>query len=500
MRKTTKLIISILILINIFLASWPIFNKDIVFHTDIARDFSIMEEIVVTKKPTLIGPRAGGISGLFHGPLWFYINLPAFIFGKGNPLIVGYFWIFLSIVTLLLVFYSTKKLFDKKTAFFSCLLFSVFLIKYTSALFNSFGALIVFPLFFLFLRKYQEKNQFIDLVIALFFLGLTIQFQIGFGGIIFILTTVYLLFYLTKKKKIIHLSAYLILMIPLITFILFELRHDFFQIRSLITYLTTKQQAGELALVPWLLNRLKGIFFDGFSLFSQNSFLVLPITSILVWLFFKIFQNKSLKWRKNYWLYFYFYLGFWLMMFLYKGIVWGFFYWPFLPLTLIIISSLNNYLDKKFFLILFFYIFIMNFFSGIDYIKNSGYGWRLYHKVAQDIYRDANKKSFGYFVYSPDQYAYSGRYAMSYSQKEFLETKSFPYQKKTLVYLIQEPPPSDKPWLNSHWWKENQVKIRNKPVKIFRYPKGFFVEKFVLDSKEIEVPTDINLIQTTHFR
>jgi hypothetical protein len=66
--------------------------------------------------------------------------------------------------------------------------------------------------------------------------------------------------------------------------------------------------------------------------------------------------------------------------------------------------------------------------------------------------------------------------------------------------LIIAPPPDDKLWLNGKWWKENQVGIRKKPVKIFHYDNGYLVEKYILTDEEIKIPADPNLIKDIHFR
>jgi len=171
MNKKIFLFILLLTALNLFIASWPIINGNIAFHTDIARDFSLLEEIVKNKKPTLIGPRAGGISGIFHGPLWLYLNLPAFLIGKGNPVVVGWFWIIFSIFSLTTTYYTATKIFNKKTGFLAILLYSAYLISYTSGLFNSFGALIFFPLFFLFFSQYLKTLNPINLSLSLFFFG-----------------------------------------------------------------------------------------------------------------------------------------------------------------------------------------------------------------------------------------------------------------------------------------------------------------------------------------
>jgi len=291
-----------------------------------------------------------------------------------------------------------------------------------------------------------------------------------------------------------------ILLIPLSTFIIFELRHNFFQIKSLIRFLNTKQVAGEPLFKDWVLSRIYGLFLDGLSLLPLKNIYTLPATLLLVWLFLKT-KDKKARFRKIYRLYFYFYLGFWFLMFFYKGIVWGFFYWPFLPLTLIILSSLNSLINKKIFLIFYLYLLLTNFFIRFNFIKNSNCGWKIYRKIAFDIYTDALKeKEFGYYVFSPDLYSYSGRYAITYMQNNFPKVRSFPYSKKRLTYLIIEPAPSDKPWLNGIWWKENEVKIKSKPVKIFNYSCGIKAEKYYLTPEEIEIKSNPNLIQSTHFR
>src|ERR1700704_37205 len=93
------------ILFGIYLFSLHLLLGDLLFHTDIARDFLLIQDIAVNNKLTLIGPRAGGIPGVFFGPIWLYLNLPAFIIGNGNPLAVGYFWLLLFLFGVGAVYY-----------------------------------------------------------------------------------------------------------------------------------------------------------------------------------------------------------------------------------------------------------------------------------------------------------------------------------------------------------------------------------------------------------
>src|SRR5579872_3698045 len=102
-KSLEHIIFWIILLFNGVLFSWTILNKDIIFNTDIASEFLVLHEIS-QKKIVLIGARASGIAGLFHGPLWFYLNYPAYWIGNGNPLVVGWYWIFLTACFLIICF------------------------------------------------------------------------------------------------------------------------------------------------------------------------------------------------------------------------------------------------------------------------------------------------------------------------------------------------------------------------------------------------------------
>lgn len=494
-----RVLIFVLIGICILLSAWHVLNGNIFFHTDIARDFLVLEDIVKTHKPTLLGPRSGGISGVFHGPLWFYINLPAFIIGKGNPVVVGWFWVLLSVLSIWITYYWGKRLFDKKIGLISALLFSVILIPYAKNLFNPFGAVMLFPIFFYLFQKYLKSVKTRHLILSLFILGLIIQFQIAFGVPILILTTMYLIYFLIKKKKLYHMFSYLILIIPLSTYFLFELRHDFLQTRSVISYILTKHGIGQLSLPEIVQSRIKGAFLDGLMIVPYSKWFTLPITILFGYILYK-FKKGNLKYKDTYFLFFYFYFGYWIITLAFKGTVWGYYYWPFLPLIVFVFCSTIEFINKKIFIALFLYVLILNFYYGLQTIKPADSEWKFYHNLAEDIYKNAKKSEFGYYIYTPDQYAYSGKYAMNYTQHEFENTKSYPYTKKKLTYLIIAPAPKDKPWLNGEWWTSHQVNINRKVDSLMNYPNGVVVYKYILSDKEIKITSDPNLIQTLIFR
>src|SRR3989344_5144927 len=135
MRSLVYAILGVLIVLNIFFASYSVRNGEIHFFNDVARDFLLFGEIDA-KKIMLIGPRSNA-SGLFHGPLWTYINYPAYLLGGGNPVVVGWFWITLELCALALGFYGTKKLFGTLAALAFTFLYSTLFIGHINGMFHS---------------------------------------------------------------------------------------------------------------------------------------------------------------------------------------------------------------------------------------------------------------------------------------------------------------------------------------------------------------------------
>jgi len=126
-----KYFLLIICLYALFLGAWPVINGDLHFHTDIARDFLLMQEIT-DKKIVLIGPRADW-KGLFHGPLWLYVNYPAFILSHGNPIAVGWFWIGLTIACAVAYYFIAKSLFNNVVGIIFSSLFILAMVPYMNS-------------------------------------------------------------------------------------------------------------------------------------------------------------------------------------------------------------------------------------------------------------------------------------------------------------------------------------------------------------------------------
>jgi 4-amino-4-deoxy-L-arabinose transferase-like glycosyltransferase len=511
-------LVIILILFNIVLASRWILDGNIFFHTDIARDFLLLEDIADNKNPALIGPRSGAIPGLFHGPLWLYLNLPAFFLGGGDPVVVGWFWVLLYILSIGITYYVGKRLFGEKEGQLAALLLSSVTVLNVRSLFNPYGALILFPLFFYFLVSYTRNQKIINLILTFFILGLIIQFQMAFGVPILILTTLYLIYFLFKKGKLFHLLSSLILIIPLSTFLVFELRNGFIQFNSIKNYLLGAQSHGKLNITFFQLAamRIKEMTTDGLGIVTQNNaYLTALLLVVLIAGVYTAFKKKD-KLLPIFLIGIFFYLGFWGSTILFNGPVWNYYYLPFIPLLILIFIALGIRFNKIFFYLLFILIYAVNLQVALKDInsyesnplKQDVSTWQFNKSVAEKVF-NGPENEFGYFIFTPDLYGYSPRFALNFYQKRNKDTRVYPYQKKAITYLIIAPPPAYGKDPNSIWfqkntnsklWRSNDIRITKEPESKITFENGFVIEKYRLSDAEIKVEPNPFLIKDIFFR
>src|SRR3990167_3534873 len=95
MKSLTYLFFLLFIMLNIYFSAYPVLHGEVNFLSDVARDFLLLREIDA-KKIILIGPRSNA-SGLFHGPLWSYLNYPVYKIVQGNPVAQAWFWLGLGV-------------------------------------------------------------------------------------------------------------------------------------------------------------------------------------------------------------------------------------------------------------------------------------------------------------------------------------------------------------------------------------------------------------------
>jgi len=491
----------VFVLVNLVLTAWYVLHDDIIFTADIARDFLLYREIDA-KKIILIGPRSS-VSGLFHGPLWLYLNYPAYLIGQGNPVIVGWYWVFLTILFLIVCFIIAEKLFDQLTAYFYVLMLSVYAVFHTKGLFNPHGVFFLLPMFYFLLIKYLETDKIYYLISHLIVGSLLIQFQIGIGIPYVILSSLLIIYHAFKNKKRAHLLILLLIPLFLGNFIIFDLRHDFTLTRGIQFFFLAHEREQQISYLSMARDNLR-LIVTGAEILRANPIninfnLRIPIT--IIFAIFTWLQIKNNLHQKKYLIFLYLYLGYFILSFANKGFILYFYLYPQFSLVFLVFASFVTSNYKKIFIPIFLVILSFNFLTAIkdtreakNYIGKNTESWKFLYQLSKKIYEQP-EDTFGYFIYSPDAFGYQPKYAMFYTASLF-NKKAFSFEKKPITYVIAAP----HPFMKDQWWRENQVNLIDEPEFTIPFGNGYKIEKYLLNEEQISVTFDPSINPGIHFR
>ena len=251
--KYNKLIKPLLIAAIILVYVFPlidaliiIFLGRIAFWHDPARDF-----LLALQKPTFIGPPSG-IPGIFYGPYWIWVISVTQIISKDPRVItfiiftIPYFTIFpfllfkfkkiLGITPLILIWtlFVFNYIFDYSTQPWNIHLTPLILL------------LIIYRIIF---SNYIEnkKIKYQPVLIDGFLAGILMNFNIAFGtavvfGIVLFISYFYL--FQAKNRKLLSIVVLYLLffsgvVLSFLPFLIFEVRHNFSQIKTIISVITS---------------------------------------------------------------------------------------------------------------------------------------------------------------------------------------------------------------------------------------------------------------------
>lgn len=269
------LFLSIIILIFLFLRLYHL-RESFNFGSDQGATLLETYNVYQEKKWTLIS--AGGSSWtssgryIFFSSLLYYILMPVLILARWNPLSVSYFLIFLQLVSLVIIYEILTLIHkDRATAAIFAVLFSFSpdLVNYSRFVWSPnflipISAMIL--AFILLLRTPFKKKGLISLFLGLLFAA---GFQINYS---FILVMAVSMIWIILQKRLqarhffLMFTAFLIGISPLL---LFEFRHDFYNLRTFLLILTQKGKTDSafrfndhyiLGLIPMVVYFLSVIF------------------------------------------------------------------------------------------------------------------------------------------------------------------------------------------------------------------------------------------------
>lgn len=485
--------------LNVFLASWSVLHGDLNWISDAARDMYLRQEIS-EKGIVLIGPRANG--NLFHGPLWSYVTYPGFLPGNGNPIVVGWYWIFLSVIFLCFSYLMVKKLFNQNAAMLFVLMISLFLTFHANEMTHHYGAVFTLPFFFYFFIKYQKTYEFRYIFLHFITAAAIVQFEIAIGTPLLALSAVASIYLIIRKRKVKHLLALLIIPLLLSNFFIFDLRHDFLITDNAVRHLGTSN-AGT-TMIDLVRDRIQTVFtgFEFLRFGPPNG----QLYSMIILTVFLFLQIKNNKYKNIYLAFIYFFLGYYALSLFNRYRLISFYIFPITSLVFLIFSSFITSRHKRIFLGIFTVMYILNLIGLLLYVQNlrnnfigkDQYSWKAIFTAASTAYQ-GRENEFGYFIYSPDVLGYGPRYAMEYASKVFGK-KGFSYVKKPVTYLLIEPAARNNSFTSEINWKINQIHIYKKPVMVKIFASGYKLEKYLLSDDELSVGFDPGVNPNLHYR
>lgn len=239
--KQFYLLAIVLFFLTVFLRIWQIEEK---FNFNAEYNYKLwpIKEIIYDKKIRLIGIEAVSyLHHLHYPPLALYIFAPILYLSNANPLSIEIALIFLSGVTVVLIFYLGYKLFGTNVGLFAGLIYGIsFFVQRADRFIWVVGPLIFYTVVYLIVIDKifkQKKINFISFFLLGALVGLALNFH--FQAAVFFFVSIVLFFtYYSFNKALKLLTAFVLGALLLVSPILvFELRHNFYNLQGII-YLT----------------------------------------------------------------------------------------------------------------------------------------------------------------------------------------------------------------------------------------------------------------------
>lgn len=499
-KKVEKKIVIILIVLVIFLSLFPrsieVLNQNPIFGFDQGREYLAARNIVVNHKFILIGTELGagsaGLSGLFHGPIYYYLLTIPFILFNGNPaggtlLMFGF-----GLFSVFFGYYLGKKIFNNHIGILIALLMSISPILIAQSRFlwspNLSTLFVLLSFYFIYLFAQNKKNLFIFL--AAFFAGFVYNFEMAIAIPLSITLFIYSI-YLLRKEFNKYLYLVLGCLLAFSPMVFFEIRHGFIGIKGILNYLLIHKESSSFNLNV-VMDHLQSFIFNFKDTFPIDNVILSAIflCSLLVVTAY-LLKDENKKELRKFITFFFFLIPITFIVFIFlRNTVWTY-YLIDLSLTYIILFSYVIYAfyirklrtSLKISIIILLVLVSVGLYSSVktslyDYPDYGGTAKFIGKMDAVDyIYKDANKKPFSLFVFSPPVYTYPYDYLIWwYGEKKYgyIPTQD----KKGTFYLLIEPD-GEKPWSHKGWL-ETVIKSGT-IIKTVTLPSGFIIQKRVIE-------------------
>ena len=380
-------------------------------------------KFIVDKKPMLIGQETS-VGGLFVGPFLWWFQAIAMALGKMNPISLAYLGSLVSLITLILIFFTVKDISNKWQGLIAGYLYTISprLLSYdmsSSAI--SYIMLFSILIYYLLVKIIGNRKYYLLPILAF---TLSATFHIHFT-LILLLPAVLIIFILKRPK--IHIkyfiSSAIAFLMPLVTFLIFDLRHGFLIANKLKIFSSQKSFSLHKLFNTTLI--YVDVLMDSISINTKlNIFILLMIILGFIYLV----RNK-----KNILIFSLILLLIPLIaLWFYSGHISEYYFLPIVPIFLIITSFLGFYIFQKnaaFFLLLVLVIGLFNFTKlKNSFINHLPLSYK--EEVINMIIADSNNNDFNVYYQMPSGIDKGYRYIFKWK-------KRIPKDGSNLLYILE---------------------------------------------------------------
>lgn len=479
-KRLNIFILVLLFLIGLFLRIYAI-NSNLFFGYEQGRDFLVIKEIVINHKLTLIGSKTD-ISGIFHGPLYYYISSIPFILSKGNPMAVSIFYVVLSSLMVFPIYVLGGFFGNKRVGIFSAFIFAVSFqsIVYARWLSNPPLAIPLVILYFIFLYRFikgSKKNLFF----ASITLGLLCQSEflniVFFSAITLLTIIVYFHKFNSQNKRYLFLCGILAISISVGSYIIFDLRHNYLVTKSI--FLLVKSGGGYHLDLLQAVSQTIMVFMNVFT--STVLPFVFPLSVIFIIVGIYLLIKKIIEGKKEFFMFsIWLFLPIFLLIVLRHGVLDHFFV-SLLPLFILLVAFVIDSVWKKIPIIGAIVLVIVIIINLIAWYMNIPQNKNIFFQVSQpelkysdqravikEIYNEALGDPFYFQSYTIPYWMQDGwEYLFWYYGSNYY--KYVPNNKKNnkMLFVIIQDDPGNISFQNS--WLKNTVAMWGDKENEFRY-------------------------------
>lgn len=260
------------------------------FLGDQGRDVVIVRDFLKNGNLFFIGPQTS-IGNMYLGPFYYYLIAPALLLANFSPVGPAVFVALLSVATVYLIYFISKKWFNPKTAYIAAFLYSISptVIKYSDFSWNP----NIMPIFALLFIYFMTEKRYLLASLA-FIMCLNSHY------LALILLPLALIIWLKNYKKELlkpSLIAILIFILSLTPQFLFDIKHQGQNTKALLTFFIQRETTvnlkvyKSLPIIPKLFNQINTSLLAGKNV-TFGIIVSIILTLGLIYLLLKHKNNK----------------------------------------------------------------------------------------------------------------------------------------------------------------------------------------------------------------